>query len=93
MEQKKPSYFTKYPWHSVFNKSECETVALNIMFILARKGNYFRELPWEEYKSERIIDGNFSEKEQSFFEKVVPYCKSPETAITFSESWNSKQHG
>lgn len=63
----KPSFFSsKYPWDSVFGKSECETIAQNIMKILQRTGDEFRTLSFEEYKDERLKDGNFSERERVF---------------------------
>ena len=84
----KPSNFTTKPWGCVFQKSEAETIATNIMVILKRTGDEWRELTFEEYKTERLKDGNFSEwKEKNYFEQVYPYCQSPETAATFSPSW------
>jgi hypothetical protein len=87
-DKKKPSDFTNYPFGSVFNKSEYETIALNIMKILARTGNEFRGMGWVEYKKERLKDGNFSEGEKSFFIQSMPYCRSLTKAKTFSKSWN-----
>jgi hypothetical protein len=84
----KPSNFTKFPWNSVLEKSESETVAQNIMKILKRTGNIFRELSWEEYKSERQKDGNFSDIEKSYFDEVIKFCKSADTAKCFSKTWN-----
>lgn len=84
----KPSDFTSYPWGSVAGKSEAEVVARNIMVILSRTGNEFRNLDWEEYKEEREKDGNFSPSEKPYFEEVLPYCKSADTAKLFSEKWN-----
>lgn len=83
----KPSKFTIRPWSSVFGKSENETIALNIMRILKRTGNEFRELTWEEYKEERIKDGNFTEFEKKYFDENIPYCKSADTAKLFSPTW------
>ena len=62
-------------------------VARNIMTILARTGNTWRELTWEEYKQEREKDGNFTMCEQSFFDRVKGYCVSAETARLFSPEW------
>ena len=39
-----PKDFIKYPYDSVFHNSERETVALNIMKILFRTGNSWREI-------------------------------------------------
>lgn len=76
------------PWSSVLRKSEYETVALNIIVILARTGDKFRELSWQEYKTGRLPDGNFSNGERSFFERVQPFTASAENAKCFSQKWN-----
>ena len=52
----KPSDFLEYPWNSVTKNSEYETIALNIMVILKRTGDEFRELSFDEYKTERLKD-------------------------------------
>lgn len=82
-----PSNYTGYPWNSVLEKSEAETVARNIMTILKRTGDTWRELTWEEYKTERLKDGRFSEMEQGYYEQVIPYCKSADTANLFCKNW------
>ena len=84
----KPSDFTSYPWSSVAGKSEAEVVARNIMVILSRTDNEFRELTWKEYKEEREKDGNFSPYEHGYFEEVLPYCKSADTVKLFSKEWD-----
>ena len=84
----KPSDFTNDPMGSVLQKSEAETVARNIMVILKRTGDAFRDLSFEEYKEERIMDGNYSGMEQNYFYQVLPYCKSADIAKLFSKSWN-----
>lgn len=84
----KPSDFTKHPWDSVLQNTESEIIACNIMNILKRTGNIFRSLTWNEYKNERLKDGNFNETEKKVFEKVKDYCKSPEKAKLFSKDWN-----
>ena len=61
------------------------------MTILARTGDEWRSLSWEEYKEYRIKNGNFSEREKRYFDKVIDYCVTPETAKLFSPEW-SKQH-
>jgi hypothetical protein len=84
----KPSDFKKaFPYSSVMRKTECEIVASNIMSILGRKGNEWRTLSWEEYKEERLKDGNFSYKEEVFFNKVIDYTTSPDKARSFSKGW------
>lgn len=85
----KPSNFTKHPWSSVLGNSESENIACNIMVILKRTGNEFRPLEWEEYKAERLKDGHFSEIEKKYFDDVIPYCKSADTAVLFSKSWGA----
>ena len=65
-----PEIFSGKPWASIFNNSESETIAANIMAILKRTGNTFRELSWDEYKLERLKDGSFTEREKEYFEKV-----------------------
>lgn len=84
---KKPSDFTEQPWNSVLQKSEAETIARNIMVILKRTGNKWRKLSWEEYKSEREKDGEFTESERGYFNQVLPYTLTAENAATFSKSW------
>ncbi len=85
----KPSNFTNYPWSSVFKKAECETVAQNVMKILERTGNKFRKLSYNEYEKERLKDANYSNGEKKFFDQIIDYCKSEDTAKLFSKSWNN----
>lgn len=84
---KKPADFNKFPWGSVLRNSECEALAHNVMIILERTGNKFRKLTWDEYKAERQKDKNFSEGEKYYFDKVIGYCKSANTAVLFSTEW------
>ncbi len=84
----KPSDFTAHPWSSILYKSEAETIARNIMVILKRTGNEWRELSWEEYKTERLKDGGFTQSERRYFDDVIAYTTSPEQAAKFSEVWN-----
>ena len=83
-----PAKFLKFPFGSVMNKSEHESIARNIMVILKRTKNEFRELPWNEYKIERLKDGGFSEGEKQFFDEVIMYCSQEEHALKFSKEWN-----
>lgn len=76
-----------FPMGSVARSWEAERIAKNIMVILARSGNVFRPLSWDEYKKERLQDGAFTESEKRFFDGVIDYCKSPDTARLFSEEW------
>ena len=84
----KPSDFTRFPMGSALQKNECEVVAHNIMVILRRTGDKFRELGWREYRKERLSDGNFTESEEAYFNQVIDYCASPATAKLFSRSWH-----
>ena len=88
----KPSNFTSNPMGSVLRKSEFETVAQNIMLILKRTGDVFRELTWEEYKEERLKDRNFSEREKQYFDGVIGYCNSADKAVLFCNNWAKKQN-
>lgn len=84
-----PQDFCVYPWDSVFQQSESETIALNIMKILAQTGNEFRELSYEEYEARRQRDGNYSARERDYFEKVASYCVSEQAARIFSLTWKA----
>lgn len=86
---KNPSNFTKHPYDSSSRNYESETVARNIMVILARTGNKFRLLDWHEYKKERLKDGNFTESEKTYFDLVAGICAQEESAKNFSPNWAS----
>lgn len=77
----------KFPFCSVFQNTETEIVADNIMKILARTGDAWRELTWEEYQVERKKDKGFSSMEKRYFETVLKYTVSYEQALRFSEEW------
>lgn len=79
---KRPSDFThKKPWNSVTQSNECETVAQKIMLLMEETGNVFRPITWEEYQQ------NFPMDSKCFFDEVIKYCKSAETAACFSKVW------
>lgn len=86
---KTPADFARIrPTQSVLYKYESETVAQNIMTILSRTGNTFRELTWDEYKTERLKDGNFNEhKEHKYFNAVKGFCLNADRAWAFSPKW------
>lgn len=93
-----PSNFKAYPWSSVFKKAEAEVIAQNIIKILARTGDQWRELPWEEYEAERLKDGKFAGwAEKPYFDKVILYTRSAEDAAEFCAGWadifNGKSEG
>lgn len=83
-----PKDFLNYLYNSVMSNNEAEVVAQNIMVILWRTGNRFRELSWDEYKRERLEDGNFTKSEKVYFDKVIQYCISANDALKFSPTWN-----
>ena len=85
----KPSNYTGYPWSSILQNLESETIAQNIMIILKRTGDKFRELTFAEYKTERLKDGNFTESEKQYFDKVIDFCKSGDTAKLFCSGWKA----
>jgi hypothetical protein len=80
----KPIDFAAYPWDSVFQNSEHETVASNIMIIM---GDTWEPLSWGQYKKRRLKDGNFNETEKRYFDAVTKFCKSEDTARCFSPVW------
>lgn len=82
-----PKNFLSHPYNSVMNNSEHETVARNIMVLLDRTGGVFRPLSWEEYKAERQKDGNFSEAEKYYFDRVAGFCVAAESAMAFCPGW------
>lgn len=85
----KPSDFCIFPWESIFNKSENETVSLNIMKILKRTGNEFRTLTFDEYRTERLKDKDFTINESKYLDEVVSYCSSEEKCRIFSKEWRN----
>lgn len=86
---KKPSIYAGIsPFSSVFQKREHEIIAQNIMLILKRTGDEFRELSFEEYEQERQKDGDYSPSEKKYFDDVIKFCKSAGTAKCFSKAWD-----
>lgn len=83
----KPSNFKNLPMGSVLQKSEPETVARNIMVILARTGDEWRKLPYSEYEQEREKDGDYWIGEEKYFNQVIDFCISPDCAKLFSPVW------
>lgn len=77
----------QFPYSSVLQNAESETVALNIVKILERTTNSFRLITWEEYGNERLKDGNFTNRENPYFDKVQPYFETLEKAVSFSPEW------
>ena len=90
-----PSDFGKvdpYDCRMKFDRSEHETIAQNIMRILWRTGNEFRPLSWQEYRKERLKDGNFSDREKEYFDNVIRWCDSEHNAKQFSTAWCKIRH-
>lgn len=89
-----PSDFAKiFPIRSRFNKFEHEKVARNIMIILKRTGNEFRDLSWQEYKKERLKDGalvKLVDNEKKYFIDVIRWCVTAHNAKQFSPQWDIK---
>lgn len=90
-----PEDFTSFPDTSVANDFKKEQVAQNIMIILARTGNKFRLLSWEEYRKgmmEESAMGDivFSESDRPHFEDVKMYCKSASDALRFCKTWTNR---
>ena len=83
----KPSDFRKHPLDSILQNTESEIVARNIMVILARTGDEFRLMEWDEYLREREADGLYLGMEQRYFEMVRGYCVSEKTARQFCSDW------
>lgn len=83
-----PSTFSKiFPTACIYGQAEYEMIAQNVMAILKRTGDNFRLLSWEEYKRERKVDGNFTEREKKYFDKVVGSCEAEKQARIFSGEW------
>jgi hypothetical protein len=74
---------------SVSQKAEAETIAENIIIILSRTGDKWRKLTYTEYKEERLKDGNYSSIEEKYFNQVIDYCISVDTAKLFAPSWGA----
>jgi hypothetical protein len=84
-----PSDFTDFPHDSEFAHYESEVVARNIMVILSRTGNTWRELSYKEYQ-QRLADGGYTEHEMCHFEQVIRFTVSEEAARRFSPAWRNK---
>lgn len=89
MAKLKPSDFAYRPRLSKCYKMEPESVAENIMVIFARTGNVFRDITFEEYRTERLKDGKFHYFEKEYFDEVVYHCSSAVIASNFSPVWKA----
>lgn len=79
-------YAGVFPFDSVLQKTEAEIVCKNVVIILNRTGNEWRDLSWDEYKSEREKDGNFTQGEKRYFDEVIEYVH-PERIRLFSKAY------
>lgn len=83
------------PRDSVCQKVEAEIIMSNIVSILYRTKNEWRDLAWEEYKSEREKDGNFTESEKKYFEMVIEYAHPEKIGLfckRYKQIWKSVQN-
>jgi len=84
----KPSDFIVTPSPSILHNLQSEIIAKNVMFILSKGKNIFRDLTWEEYKVECSKRGDIiMESAFPHFQNVIKYCKSPITVVLFSSVW------
>lgn len=81
-------YASVRPFDSVMKNAECEIVARNILTIIGRGNNEWGGvISWEEYKTERLKDGNFTESEKEYFDKVFGFMTSEESVKAFAPNW------
>ncbi len=85
----KPSQFDSFPWKSIFNKSEYETIMRNALIITKRLGDDWGILTKEKYEEERKKYGNYSSRESDYLEKILPYLESAEKLADFCPSYKS----
>ena len=85
----------KFPWDSVFQNSESETVAQNIAKIQARTGDQFRVLSKDEYREECEKDGNMGKvlygdwKCPFGYDDIAAYMQSPHSAAKVCKDWRA----
>ena len=85
-----PKDFLGLPTNESIERTfEIEVVARNIMVILHRLGNEIRYLTWEEYKEQRLVDGSFKEKEESYFDLANAYFGSVAQVKSFCPEWGA----
>ena len=92
IERKYPSDFLLHPFNPILKDFKYERVARNIMVILARTCDTWRDLSWEEYVKEHQKDINKSNwswilAEKDYFDVVTPSCKTAELAKRFCSTW------
>lgn len=75
----------EYPWSSVFQKAEYESLAARILYFTE---SWDKPLTWEEYyETMTLNDKSVSYAVKRDFDRVAPFLKSPETCAAFSKSW------
>lgn len=81
-----PSDFAKkFPFSSVFGKSECEHLACRILNFTE---SWEKPLTWEQYyETMTQADKNVAGVVKRDFERVMPYLASAEKCATFSHVW------
>lgn len=79
-----------FPFASIMQKSECETIAKNIIVIQSRIDNKFQLIDWDTYYVHRRKDGEFSDGEKKFYEMVAHLLTTEELVRKFSKYWNLK---
>ncbi len=81
-------FMSVYPWDSVTQKSENESLACSIMATKNFKGNTWDDVSYEDYLEYRLsIGAQRGNARQDEFDKVNKYCKNISTAALFSKSW------
>ncbi len=90
IERKYPSDFLRHPYNSILKDLKYEKIARNIITILARTCDTWRDLSWEEYVKERQKDEDELSlilTEKGYFDIVTPFCKTVELAKLFCPTW------
>jgi hypothetical protein len=88
MKKTRPSDFTNYPWSSIKQSSEWESIAQNIMEVMEERGDDFAlGLTLEQYVEHRRQKGHQTNISAENFEDIMQYCQSAERAKLFSKEW------
>ena len=86
-----------FPIGSVSQKTECEFIAQKIvLFLFKYYGNTWIKLTWDQYKSflpvelHKLIhsDPAVAKSQKEWFDRVIDYTVSYETAKLFCKEWN-----
>ena len=90
IEKKYPSDFLQHPFNSILKDLKYERAARNVMVILARTSDAWRDLSWEEYVKEHqkdVDELSLILAEKGYFDIVTPFCKTAELAKKFCPTW------